>query len=29
VEIALEGMTLRLSGDAADRVVAGVMARLS
>ena len=29
VEIALEGMTLRLSGEAAERVLAGVMARLS
>ena len=29
VEVALEGMTLRLSGEAADRVVASVMARLA
>lgn len=29
VEIALPGMTLRLSGGAAERVVAGVMARLA
>jgi hypothetical protein len=29
VEIALQGMTLRLSGEAAERVVAGVMARLA
>ncbi|MGJ7511971.1 IS66 family insertion sequence element accessory protein TnpA [Variovorax sp. GT1P44] len=29
VEIALEGMTLRLSGEAAERVLAGVMARLA
>lgn len=29
VEIALEGMTLRLSGEAAERVLAGVMARFA
>lgn len=29
VEIALEGMTLRLNGEAAERVLAGVMARLA
>ena len=29
VEIVLEGMTLRLSGEAAERVLAGVMARLA
>jgi len=29
VEVALEGMTLRLSGEAADRVLASVMARLA
>lgn len=29
VEIALQGMTLRLSGEAAERVLAGVMARLA
>jgi hypothetical protein len=29
VEIALEGMTLRLSGEAAERIVCGVMARLA
>jgi hypothetical protein len=29
VEVALEGMTLRLSGEAAERVLAGVMARLA
>jgi hypothetical protein len=29
VEIALEGMTLRLSGEAAERLLAGVMARLA
>ena len=29
VEIALQGMTLRLSGQAAERVLAGVMARLA
>ncbi len=29
VEIALEGMTLRLSGEAANRVLASVMARLA
>lgn len=29
VEVVLEGMTLRLNGEAAERVVAGVMARLS
>lgn len=29
VEIALEGMTLRLNGEAAERVLVGVMARLA
>ena len=29
VEVALEGMTLRLSGEAAERLLAGVMARLA
>lgn len=29
VEVALEGMTLRLSGEAAERVLAGVMVRLA
>ncbi len=29
VEVVLEGMTLRLGGEAAERIVAGVMARLS
>jgi len=29
VEIALQGMTLRLSGEAAERVLASVMARLA
>lgn len=29
VEIALQGMTLRLSGEAAERILAGVMARLA
>ena len=29
VEIALQGMTLRLSGEAAERVLAGIMARLA
>jgi hypothetical protein len=29
VEVALQGITLRLSGDAAERVLAGVLARLA